>query len=175
MTEPQSITASRLDTKKVYLKDISFESPNSPTLFNIEKLEPDLDIQMSIKHGKVGDDGHYEVVLITTASATQQDKTLFLIEVQQAGVFKLDNIPDDKIEAILEVACPNILLPFVREEISSLVTKGGFPQLLINPVNFDALYRHKVEQQQAGAANNGDNSAHTDDNRTNDANASANS
>lgn len=143
-TNSQSVV---FDIRKVYLKDCSFESPQAPLVFTKGEQNPVIDIQMRIDHKVLdSDNGFYEVILITTVTAHLEQQTVFLVEVQQAGVFQIKNVPADELPLTLEIACPNILLPFAREAISDLVGKGGFPQLLINPVNFGALFQNKQNE-----------------------------
>lgn len=131
--------------QKTYIKDASFESPRSPQVFT-QKLAPQIDIQLNIAHGALDEaNGVHEVVLTATVTAKDGDQTVFLSEVQQAGVFQIQGVGDKEREMVLEIACPNILLPFLREVVADLVAKGGFPQLLINPVNFEALYHQKQQ------------------------------
>ena len=134
--------------KKVYVKDISFESPLSPQIF-LNEQSPEVDVQMNITNSTLEDTGLYEVVLTITVTAKSADNNFFLCEVQQAGLFEVSGA-ENELPMVLEIACPNILLPFVRETIADLVGKGGFPQLLINPINFEALYHQKIMSQQSG-------------------------
>jgi len=133
--------------KKIYIKDVSFESPQSPASF-MQQQAPEVDIQMDITHTQI-DERHHEVILAMTVTARADGQTVFLCEIQQAGLFEVIGIPDNEMPMVLEIACPNILLPYVRQAIDDLVGKGGFPQLLIHPVNFEALYQQKMLQQQA--------------------------
>jgi len=137
--------------QKTYVKDLSFESPSSPQVFTTQAA-PTIDIQLNVANSVLdAEHGIYEVVVGATVTAKLEgDKTVFLAEVQQAGVFQVHGVDDPEREMVLEIACPNILLPFLREAIADIVGKGGFPQLLINPVNFEALYQRK-RQAQAGA------------------------
>lgn len=131
--------------QKTYIKDVSFESPLSPNVFT-QQVSPKIDIQVNIGHTRLDDKNDiYEIVLTATVTAKLDDKTLFLIEVHQAGVFQIKGVGDAELDMVLEIACPNILLPFLREAIADLVTKGGFPQLLLNPINFEVLYQQKQE------------------------------
>jgi preprotein translocase subunit SecB len=143
MSEENEIS---FNLKKVYIKDISFESPQSPQVF-LNEQAPEVDVQMNITHSKLEDSNLYEVVLTITVTAKSGDTNFFLCEVQQAGLFEVTGASDE-MPMVLEIACPNILLPFVREAISDLVGKGGFPQLLINPINFEALFHQKMMAQQ---------------------------
>lgn len=134
--------------EKIYVKDLSYEAPNTPHMF-LEKTAPEVNVQIGIEHRPLNkEDGIFEAVLAVTATATLQDKTVFLSEVKQAGIFRLQGIPEEELVKVLEISCPNILLPFAREAINETVTKGGFPQLLVNPINFEALF---LQKQQAAA------------------------
>ncbi len=145
MNEQKEIS---FNLKKVYVKDISFESPQSPQIF-LNEQAPEVDVQMNITHSKLEDSDLYEVVLTITVTAKGGESNFFLCEVQQGGLFEVTGA-DDELPMVLEIACPNILLPFVREAVSDLVGKGGFPQLLINPINFEALFHQKMMAQQSG-------------------------
>ncbi len=130
--------------QKVYMKDISFETPNSPEIFR-EEWKPAVDMQLENQANLV-EDNVFDVTLSVTVTVTVNEKTAYLVEVQQAGVFTIIGFPKELIEQMLATACPNILFPYAREAISDLVTRGGFPQLLLAPVNFDALYMQQVEK-----------------------------
>lgn len=145
---PDTDNRSTIEAKKVYLKDASFESPSSPQIFARGEIKPSLDVQMTMTHQQIEDGrNYYEVVLSVTITATQDKLTLFLAEVQQAGIFEITRIPAENLEGVLETACPHVLLPFARESMASLVSKGGFPQLLISPINFQALYHQKKARE----------------------------
>ncbi len=143
------MTAEQQETQfmiqRVYMKDMSFESPNSPSMFQ-EKWQPELKLDLNTSHHKLENDV-YEVVLQVTATVLNEGKTAFLAEVKQAGIFTISNAPADQLDHILGSFCPNILYPYAREAISSQVTHGSFPQLVLAPVNFDALYMQQKEQQ----------------------------
>lgn len=148
MAEPQHEQAPVLNIEKVYIKDLSYEAPNTPQVF-MEQRVPEVAVQLNIAHTVLDEKaGLYEVVLSVTTTAKFQDKNVFLVEVQQAGLFRVTGIPAKDLPMVLEIGCPNILLPFAREAINDLVGKGGFPQLLINPVNFDGLYQQKQAASQ---------------------------
>lgn len=137
--------------QKIYTKDISFETPNSPEIFR-EEWKPELDLQMANEYKQL-DDNNHDITLVATVTAKIEGKTAFLIEVKQAGVFSLVGYSKEEMGPLVGSVCPNILFPYVREVISDIVLKGGFPQLVLAPVNFDALYRNQVEQaKQAQAA-----------------------
>lgn len=131
--------------EKLYVKDLSLEIPNAPQVF-LERETPQVDVQLQTQ-GKGVSDGMFEVVLTVTVTAKVQDKTVFLVEAAQAGVFQLRNIPDADLDPLLGVVCPNILFPYVREVISDCVSRAGFPPVILNPVNFEALYQQRQQQK----------------------------
>jgi len=132
--------------EKIYVKDLSLESPNSPHCF-LERDPAQIEVQISTAGNGVGE-GTFEVVLTVTVTAKIGDKTQFLAEAAQAGIFVIQGVPDEEIEPIVAVACPNILFPYVRETISDVVNRAGFPQVLLAPVNFESLYRQRLEAEQ---------------------------
>ncbi len=132
--------------QKIYLKDTSFETPNSPEIFT-ENWEPDVNVELQTAGKPLADDVQ-EVVLTVTVTVKVSEKTAYLVEVHQAGVFTLAGFNETERAHMLGSYCPNILFPYAREAISDLIGKGGFPQLLLAPVNFDALYAQHVQQQQ---------------------------
>ncbi|MCK4586407.1 MAG: protein-export chaperone SecB [Gammaproteobacteria bacterium] len=131
--------------QKIFLKDTSFETPNSPDIFT-ENWEPDVNIELQTAGKPLTDDVH-EVVLTVTVTTKVSDKTAYLVEVHQAGIFTMTGFNEVERAHMLGSFCPNILFPFAREAISDFVGKGGFPQLILAPVNFDALYSQHVQQQ----------------------------
>jgi preprotein translocase subunit SecB len=135
--------------EKVYVKDLSLEIPNAPQVF-LEREAPSVDIQLH--HNSTGvEDGVYETVLTVTVTAKVKDKTLFLVEAAQAGIFVARNIPAAELEAVLAIACPNILFPYVRETISDIVVRAGFPPVILSPVNFEAIYQQQRDPQTTAA------------------------
>jgi preprotein translocase subunit SecB len=140
--------------QKVYVKDISFETPNSPEIFKME-WKPEVDMNMTNKATPIGDD-HFDVVLSVTLTVKLGDKVAYLVEVNQGGIFMIRNLPEDVINRMLAIVCANILFPFVREAVSDVITRGGFPQLLLAPVNFDALYEQQQAQQKGAPQANTD-------------------
>ncbi len=142
--KPQEFPDAQFSIQKVYVKDLSFETPNSPEVFKME-WKPLVDMHMTNEATPVGEN-LFDVVLSITLTVKLEDKTAYLVEINQAGIFFIKNIPDDVVERMLATVCANILFPFAREAVSDIVTRGGFPQLLLSPVNFDALY---AQQQQA--------------------------
>lgn len=143
MSENGQAQGARFALERIYVKDISYEAPAVPRIF-FEQASPQLDVQLGISHTAVSaQDGLFEVVLTVTASAKEPERTLFLVEVHQAGIFRVSGVSGEALSRTLEISCPYILLPFVREAVNDMVGKGGFPQLLINPINFEALYEQK--------------------------------
>ena len=132
-----------LDPQKFYLKDVSFESPNAPMVFQDES-EPETEFNINTSYSLLAEDV-YEVVLSLTIKVTNKTGTVLLIELEQAGIFTVQNFPEEELEHILHAYCGNILFPYAREEVSSLTTKGGFPPLLLAPINFDALFEQQMQ------------------------------
>lgn len=136
--------------EKLYVKDLSLEIPNAPQVF-LERTAPQVDIQLH--HGSKGvEDGVYETTLTVTVTAKVGDKTMFLVEATQAGIFVARNIPQQELEPVLAIACPNILFPYVREVVSDVVVRAGFPPVVLSPVNFEAIYQAQRDQQPQQAA-----------------------
>ncbi len=136
--------------QKIYIKDLSFESPNSPDVFTGGQWSPKTDLNLRSTHNHVQDDVH-EVILTITVNAKHEDKTLFLVEVQQAGLFQITGYSKEEFDAIVGTFCPNTLFPYAREAVAGIVAKGGFPEFLLQPINFDALYAESKKQAQAQA------------------------
>jgi len=132
--------------EKIYVKDLSVEVPNAPEVF-LEQESPQVEIQLNTEGRGLGE-GVFEVVLTVTVTAKLGDKTVFLVEVGQGGIFRIVNVPDEQIEPLVAVACPNILFPFAREVVSDAVTRAGFSPIVLQPVNFEAMYMARLEQQQ---------------------------
>ena len=130
--------------QRIFVKDLSFETPNSPAIFT-EKWEPKVNVELNSKANKLKD-SVFEVVLSLTVTATVADKTAYLAEVQQAGIFTIAGFKDAEINHMIGSFCPNILFPYGREVVSDLVTKGSFPQMVLSPVNFDALFQQHMQQ-----------------------------
>jgi preprotein translocase subunit SecB len=149
----------RFSLQKVYTKDISFETPSTPHIFT-EKWDAETSVQIGTAAQQLSDKA-FEVVLTVTVTAKLGDKTAYLAEVQQAGIFALVDIPDAEIPPLLGSYCPNILLPFARQVIADLIGGGGFPPYYLLPVNFDALFaQHLQEMQAESAVEGGELSAH---------------
>lgn len=136
--------------QRVYTKDVSFETPQGPGVFQ-QEWKPDLNLQINTSSTKLAD-GIHEVVLKLTVTVKNTDKVVFLAEVKQAGIFTIQHFAEDQLQAIIGGVCPGILFPYGREVISDLVTRGTFPPLYLAPINFDALYLQQMEQQKQQAA-----------------------
>lgn len=136
---------------KIYIKDFSFESPQSPGIFKSGEWSPKTDLNLRSSHTKVEGD-HHEVVLTLTIDAKENDKTLFLVELHQAGLFELTGYNDEELSAIVGSFCPNSLFPYAREAIASIIRHGGFPEFLLQPINFDALYLQGKQHAAAAEA-----------------------
>ena len=153
MAEENNTEEKQFSIQKVYTKDLSFETPNSPKVFR-EKWEPAVDFNLGTHVDKL-DETIFEVTLTVTITVKSLDLAAYLVEVNQAGIFMLGNFSEQEMGPMLGSFCPNILFPYAREVVSDLVTKGGFPQLLPAPVNFDALYNQHLQQvQQQGVGSN---------------------
>ena len=133
--------------EKIYVKDVSLEIPGAPQVF-LEAQGPQLEIQVRNESAQFAD-GLFEVAVTVTVTAKAGDRTLFLAEVTQAGIFSVRGVPQADIEPLLAVACPTILYPYARETVSDLITRGGFPPVLLAPVSFEALYAQRMQQQAA--------------------------
>src|SRR5690554_1384114 len=136
--------------QRIYVKDVSFEAPNSPAIFRKE-WTPTVSVDMNVNNTKLEDNLH-EVVLTLTVKNTIGEETAFLCEVAQAGIFAIGNeVPEEQLPQLLAAFCPNILFPYARESIANLVNRGTFPQLNLAPVNFDAVFAQHIQQQQQAA------------------------
>ena len=143
MTEQNTQSGFVFNLEKIYIKDSSFEVPGAPQVF-LDTTNPEVGVQLGISHSQINaEQGLYEVVLAVTVTAKHTDKTVFLAEAHQAGLFRISGMPEPELPKILEIACPNVLLPFVRQVVNNLIESGGFPQLLLSPINFEALYLQK--------------------------------
>lgn len=147
MSEPQQPVFS---IEKVYVKDASSEVPRGGQVF-FESGQPDFDVRINTGGGPL-QEGLYEVTVKVTVTAKNADKSLFLVEAIQAGIFQIRNVPESEMNAVLGVACPTILFPYVRETVADLITRAGFPPVHLAPVNFEAMYmaKQQARQQQGG-------------------------
>lgn len=132
--------------EKIYVRDLSIEVPNAPQIF-LERETPSIEVQIQTGAKAVGD-GLFEVVLTITVNAKEGEKAYFLVEVVKAGIFQIRNVPEQDMDPILAVACPNILFPYARETISDAVNRAGFPPVILAPVNFESLYQQRLMEQQ---------------------------
>ncbi len=155
--EPQNQTeentAPVFSIEKLYIHDASIEVPNAPAIFT-ERTTPQINVELGNAAEQI-QDGIFNVSIKVTVTAKIEDKTAFLVEVNQSGIFAIRNVPQENLEPILAVACPNILFPYAREAVSDMVTRAGFMPVLLNPINFEALYLQQQQQaaQAAGAPN----------------------
>jgi preprotein translocase subunit SecB len=142
--------------QKIYLKDVSFESPAAPGIFSRDNtMEPKISLQLNTESRQVGENLH-EITLIVTVTSADDDRTAFLVEVKQAGLFEVSGFADLDHAHALGSYCPSILFPYAREVIAGLVQKGGFPQLALQPINFDALFAQQMQKQRQQAGQGAD-------------------
>ncbi len=149
--QDEAAVEKQLSIIKIYVKDFSFESPQSPGVFRADKWAPKTNLNLRSSHTPV-DDKFHEVVLTISVEAKDDDKTLFLVELHQAGLFEVTGHTDEESGVLFGSFCPNILYPYARESIAAMIQKGGFPEFLLQPINFDALYTQTMQQQQEQAA-----------------------
>ena len=140
--------------EKIYLKDMSLELPNAPQVF-FERETPQIQVNIHNEGSALAQEGLFEVVLTVTVTAKVQDRTIFLVEAAQAGIFQIRNVPQEDVEAVLGTICPNTLLPYAREAVASIIQRAGFPPVTLQHMNFDLVYHQRMQQireQQAAAA-----------------------
>lgn len=150
MNETATAQQPMFNIEKLYVKDLSLEIPHAPGIF-LEREQPQIDLQLHTQAASV-DDGVFEVVVTVTVTAKlmEKDKVMFLVEAKQAGIFQLRNLPQEEMDTVLGVVCPNIIYPYLREVVSDVTVRAGFAPVLLNPINFEALYLQKKEQQATG-------------------------
>jgi preprotein translocase subunit SecB len=136
--------------EKLYVKDLSVEVPHAPEIY-LEQNAPQVEVQLNTGGRGLGE-GVYEVVLTVTVTAKLGDKTVFLVEVGQGGIFRIMNVPEDQMEPLIAIACPNVLFPYAREAISDAVTRAGFQPIVLQPVNFEGMYMQRLQDQQGAPA-----------------------
>jgi preprotein translocase subunit SecB len=129
--------------QRIYLKDMSLEQPNSPAIF-LEQDGPSIEVQIDVGNQKLADD-IYEVTVTVTITAKIRDKIAFLVEGKQGGIFEVRNVPEDQIEPLLGIACPNIIYPYLRANIADMVTRGGFPPIHLTEINFEVFYQQRKQ------------------------------
>lgn len=149
--QDKAVAEKQLSITKIYVKDFSFESPQSPGVFRTNEWSPKTSLNLRSTHTPVDGDFH-EVVLTISVEAKDGDKTVFLVELHQAGLFEVTGHTPDEAGMLFGSFCPNILFPYARESISTMIQKGGFPEFVLQPINFDALYMQGMQQQQEQAA-----------------------
>ncbi len=137
--------------QRMYLKDLSLEQPNSPQIL-LQQVQPQVDINLAIAAEPVAD-GVYEVAVTATVTTKVADKTLFLIEAKQAGIFEIRNLPEDQLQAIIGIACPGMVYPYLRAVVSDVCTRAGFPPVILSEVNFQAMFEAQRQQAVAGKSN----------------------
>lgn len=147
VNEAEQSAQAGFSIEKLYIKDASIEVPNAPQIFT-NRTAPQVNVELANSATKL-EEGVYEVSIKVTVTAKIEDNTAFLVEVTQAGIFGIRGIPDENLEMVLAITCPNILFPYAREAISDMVTRAGFMPVLLNPINFEALY---AQQQAEGNA-----------------------
>jgi preprotein translocase subunit SecB len=140
--------------EKIYLKDLSLELPNAPQVF-FEREAPQVEVNMHNQATGLSQPGYFEVVLTVTITAKIQEKTVFLVEAAQAGIFQIRNVQQPELEAVLATLCPNTLLPYAREAVASVVQRAGFPPVTLQHMNFEAIYHQRLQQMQAQQAASG--------------------
>jgi preprotein translocase subunit SecB len=150
--EPKQEAQPGFGIEKLYVKDASIEVPNAPQIFT-ERTAPQVNVELGNSAQKL-DEGVFEVAIKVTVTAKIGDKTAFLVEATQAGIFAIRNVPAENLEPILAVTCPNILFPYAREAVSDMVTRAGFAPVLLNPINFEALYMQQKQQAENAAKAN---------------------
>jgi preprotein translocase subunit SecB len=147
----QQAAEKQISIQKIYVKDFSFESPNSPTVFTSTDWSPKTNLNLRSSHTQ-GENDQSEVVLTITVEAKHEDTTIFLVELHQAGLFHISGYDEEEFGVVVGSFCPNILFPYARESISGIISKGGFPEFLLQPINFDALYAQSLQQREAEAS-----------------------
>lgn len=140
----------QIKIERIYLKDASFESPGSPTVFG-EQFRPEMKVDINTRVNNLGDNRHEVVLSVTVNASRSEDRTTYIVEVQQAGIFVINASEGDNISPVLGVHCPNMLFPYMRENVDSLVTKGGFPPVHLAPVDFKMLFTQAIRQQSTQA------------------------
>lgn len=136
--------------QRVYLKEVSLEQPNSPGIL-LEQASPSVDIQLGVEGTPIAD-GMYEVAVTATVHTKIEDKTVFLVEAKQAGIFEIRNLPEDQMGAIMGIACPQIIYPYLRSNVADIIQRGGFPPVHMSEINFQAMYEQQQAQQAAAPA-----------------------
>ena len=150
MSDQQPAQGATFQIEKIYVKDLSLEIPNAPQVF-VEQVQPQLEVQIHTGSAQFAE-GYFEVTVSATVTAKTGDRTLFLAEAVQAGIFQMRNIPQQELGPLLGIACPTILFPYLREAISDLVIRGGFPPVLLSPISFEQIYLQQMQNPSGQAA-----------------------
>ncbi|HFD87337.1 MAG TPA: protein-export chaperone SecB [Gammaproteobacteria bacterium] len=163
MAEEQSTQPEQqFEIQRIYLKDLSFESPNVPDIFT-KNFNPEVGVELNTSHRALSNEGIFEVELNITLTVKSEGEVAYLVEIKEAGIFTATGYPDEQLAHLLAAYCPNIIYPFARELISEMAVRGGFPQQLLAPINFDALFaQHLQEQQQKAEAGTQEDEANTE-------------
>jgi len=148
MSEQAQQPQGQFALQRIYVKDLSFEAPNAPKVF-LAEWKPEVSVDLSTQASKLEDGKNYEVVLAVTVTVKNADQVAFIAEVKQAGIFLVDGVPEAQVGQLLGAYCPNLLFPYARETVSDVVSRGSFPQMLLAPVNFDAVFAESLRQRQA--------------------------
>jgi preprotein translocase subunit SecB len=148
MAEEQAAVQQQFSIQRIYIKDLSFESPSTPAVFK-KQWQPKVNVDLNTKSNAIDDEGNFEVVLSITITAKIEEETAFLIEVHQAGIFYVKGFDGDDLRRVLGTAAPNVLFPYVRETIDTVCVKGAFPAIMLAPVNFEVVYQQALAQAQA--------------------------
>ena len=149
MSDAQPQQQATFQIEKIYVKDLSLEIPHAPTIFT-EQVQPEIQVAINTEAQQFGD-GYYEVTVTATVTAKMGERTIFLAEAEQAGIFALRNVPTTDIGPLLGIACPTVIFPYLRETVSDVITRGGFPPLLLAPISFEQLYMQQQAQAQQGS------------------------
>jgi preprotein translocase subunit SecB len=152
--QPSAADQPLFGIEKIYIKDMSLELPNAPQVF-FEREAPQIEVSMHNEATRMTQEGLYHVVLTVTVTAKIQDRTVFLVEVAQAAIFQIRNVPQPELDAVLATLCPNTLLPYARETVANVIQRAGFPPVTLQHMNFDVIYQQRLQQQaqeQASAA-----------------------
>ena len=150
---PVAEQTAQMHIQRLYVKDMSFEAPNSPELFQTQNWQPQIEVQLNTQAKPLADNLH-EVVMTITVTAKLNDKVAYLVEVAQAGIFAVINFPEDQVQYLMGAYCPAILFPYARQVVPEAIMNSGFPTLHLAPMNFEALHAQQMMQQQKDAAEN---------------------
>jgi preprotein translocase subunit SecB len=151
MSEQSQNTQPSFSIQRVYLKDLSLEQPNAPAIF-LETEQPGVEIQIDVRGEKLHE-GVYQVVVVGTVTTRIKDKVVFLVEAHQAGIFNVQNIPDEQMDGLLGIACPTILYPYLRSNIADMITRAGYPPVHLAEINFQALYEQRLMEAAQNQSN----------------------